>query len=207
MSLPHAWPVDQVVTEATRGRAAVLEHVHRRPRHTWHSARSRGHAQSTLRAESSPSRALLACGHSKMVKAAEVLQRDLGTGKSFCSSVLNSARPPMCSVQKTTETGSAATPSDANRAKPMVLKNRHIFSRIASSRAATRHCLSALTPREAHGEAEGTVHTGYICMITCYCIVKITYGTRCYIYIGRDRLLRCMNAGSDAEGNSRAAWH
>jgi hypothetical protein len=41
-------------------------------------------------------------------------------------------------VQKTTETGSAATPSDANRAKPMVLKNRHIFSRIASSRAATR---------------------------------------------------------------------
>jgi hypothetical protein len=138
MSLPHAWPVDQVVTEATRGRAAVLEHVHRRPRHTWHSARSRGHAQSTLRAESSPSRALLACGHSKMVKAAEVLQRDLGTGKSFCSSVLNSARPPMCSVQKTTETGSAATPSDANRAKPMVLKNRHIFSRIASSRAATR---------------------------------------------------------------------
>ena len=107
MSLPHAWPVDQVVTEATRGRAAVLEDGHRRPRHTWHSERSRGHAQSSLRAESSPSRALLACGHSKMAYAAEVLQRDLGTGKSFCSSVFNGARPPMCSVPHSAETGDA----------------------------------------------------------------------------------------------------
>ena len=138
MSLPHAWPVDQVVTEATRGRAAVLEHVHRRPRYAWHSARSRGLAQSSLRAESSPSRASSARGHSKMAQAAEVLQRDLGTGKSFGSSVLNSARPPMCSVQKTTETGSAATPSDRNSAKPMLLKKCEIFSSLMSPRAATR---------------------------------------------------------------------
>ena len=138
MSLPHAWPVDQVATEATRGRDAVLEDVHRRPCHTWHSARSRGHAQSSPRDESSPSRAPSARGHSKMAEAAEVLQRDLGTGKSFGSSVLNSARPPMCSVQKTAETGSAATPSDGNRAKPMVLKNRQKFSTLMSPRAATR---------------------------------------------------------------------
>jgi hypothetical protein len=122
MSLPHAWPVDQVVTELTRGRAAVLEDGHRRPRHTWHSERSRGHAQSSLRAESSPSRALLACGHSKMAIAAEVLQRDLGTGKSFGNSVFNGARPPMCSVPHSAETDSAPAPSDGNRAKPMLLK-------------------------------------------------------------------------------------
>ena len=118
MSLPHAWPVDQVVTELTRGRAAVLEDGHRRPRHTWHSERSRGHAQSSLRAESSPSRALLACGHSKMAIAAEVLQRDLGTGKSFGNSVFNGARPPTRSVHHSAETDSAPAPSDANRAKP-----------------------------------------------------------------------------------------
>ena len=138
MSLPHAWPVDQVVTEATRGRDSVLEDVRRRPRHTRHSARSRGHAQSSPRDGSSPSRASSARGHSKMAQAAEVLQRDLETGKRFCSSVLNSARPPMCSVQKTTETGSAPTRSDGNRAKPMLLKNRQKFSSLMSPRAATR---------------------------------------------------------------------
>ena len=138
MSLPHAWPVDQVVAEATRGRAAVLEDVRRRPCHIWHSARSRGHAQSSLRDESSPSRASSAHGHSKMAQAAEVLQRDLGNGKSFGTSVFNVARPPKCSVQWSAETGSAPTPSDANRAKPMLLKNRQIFSSFMSSWAATR---------------------------------------------------------------------
>ena len=72
VSLPHAWPVDQVVAEATRGRAAVLQDVRRRPCHIWHSARSRSHAQSSLRDESSPSRASLARGHSKMAEVAEV---------------------------------------------------------------------------------------------------------------------------------------
>ena len=140
MSLPHAWPVDQVVTEATRGRDAVLEDVRRRPCHTWCSARSRGHAQSSPRYESSPSRALLACGHSKMAYAAEVLQRDLGTGKSFCSSVFNGARPPMCSVPHSAETDSAATPSDGNRAKPMIPQKCEKIGRFASPRAATRPC-------------------------------------------------------------------
>ena len=137
MSLPHAWPVDQVVTEATRGRDAVLEDVHRRPCHTWHSARSRGHAQSSPRDESSPSRAPSARGHSKMAEAAEVLQRDLGTGKSFCNSVFNGARPPMCSVHHSAETDSATTRSDGNRAKPMLLKNRQKFSSLESSSLAT----------------------------------------------------------------------
>ena len=83
----HTWPVDQVVTEATRGRDAVLEDVRRRPCHTWCSARSRGHAQSSPRYESSPSRAPSARGHSKMSKTLEVLQRDHRTGKSFYNSV------------------------------------------------------------------------------------------------------------------------
>ena len=137
MSLPHAWPVDQVVTEATRGRDPVLEDVCIRLCHTWHSARSRGHAQSSPRDGSSPSRAPLARGHSKMAEAAEVLQRDLGRGKSFFSSAFNVARPPMRSVQRSEKTGSATTRSDANRAKPMVLKNRQKFSTFASPRAAT----------------------------------------------------------------------
>ena len=138
MSLPHAWPVDQVVTEATRGRDSVLEDVRRRPRHTRHSARSRGHAQSSPRDGSSPSRASSARGHSKMAQAAEVLQLPLWTGKSFCNSDFNSARPPTCSVRSSAETGSAPTRSDGNRAKPMLLKNRQKFSSLMSPRAATR---------------------------------------------------------------------
>ena len=138
MSLPHAWPVDQVVTEATRGRDSVLEDVRRRPCHTRHSARSRGHAQSSPRDGSSPSRASLARGHSKMAQAAEVLQRDLGNGKSFDTSVFNGARPPTRSVPRSAETGSAPTRSDGNRAKPMLLKNRQKFSSLMSPRAATR---------------------------------------------------------------------
>ena len=128
MSLPHAWPVDQVVTEATRGRDAVLEDVRRRPCHTWCSARSRGHAQSSPRYESSPSRAPSARGHSKMSISLEVLQRDLRTGKSFGNSVFNGARPPTRSVHHSAETDSAPAPSDANRAKPMLLKKCEIFS-------------------------------------------------------------------------------
>jgi hypothetical protein len=42
-------------------------------------------------------------------------------------------------VQRSAETDSAATPSDANRAKPMVLKKCEIFSSLMSPRAATRH--------------------------------------------------------------------
>ena len=137
MSLPHAWPVDQVVTEATRGRDSVLEDVRRRPCHTRHSARSRGHAQSSPRDGSSPSRASSARGHSKMAQAAEVLQRDLGNGKSFDNSVFNGARPPMCSVHHSAETGSAPTRSDANRAKPMLPKKCENLGRFASSWAAT----------------------------------------------------------------------
>jgi hypothetical protein len=41
-------------------------------------------------------------------------------------------------VQRSAETDSAATPSDANRAKPMVLKKCEIFSSLMSPRAATR---------------------------------------------------------------------
>jgi hypothetical protein len=149
MSLPHAWPVDQVVTEATRGRAAVLEHVHRRPRHTWHSARSRGHAQSTLRAESSPSRALLACGHSKMVKAAEVFPQLYEPAKSFGKTDFNAARPPSRSVQQSNWSGERMDRRRVNVEKPMLLKNRQKFSSLMSPRAATRRFRNGVFPRYA----------------------------------------------------------
>jgi hypothetical protein len=138
MSLPHAWPVDQVVTETTRGRDAVLEDVRRRPCHTWCSARSRGHAQSSPRYESSPSRAPSARGHSKMVQAAEVLQRDLRTEKSFSNSVFNGARAPTRSVPHSAETDSAPSRSDGNSAKPMIPQKCEKIGRFASPRAATR---------------------------------------------------------------------
>ena len=147
MSLPHAWPVDQVVTEATRGRAVVLEHVHRRPNHTWHSARSLGHAQSSLRAESSPSRALLACGHSKMASAAEVFPQLCEPAKSFGKTDFNGARPPTCSVHHSNWSGERMDGPRANVEKPMLLKNRQKFSSLQSSSLATS--LARLTVRGA----------------------------------------------------------
>jgi hypothetical protein len=139
MSLPHAWPVDQVVTEATRGRDAVLEDVRRRPRHTWCSARSRGHAQSSPRYESSPpSRAPSARGHSKMASAAEVFPQLREPGKSFGKTDFHGARPPTCSVHHSNWSGERMDRRRVNVEKPMVLKNRQIFSTYASSRAATR---------------------------------------------------------------------
>jgi hypothetical protein len=163
MSLPHAWPVDQVVTEATRGRAAVLEHVHRRPRHTWHSARSRGHAQSTLRAESSPSRALLACGHSKMASAAEVFPQLYEPAKSFGKTDFNAARPPSRSVQQSNWSGERMDRRRVNVEKPMLLKNRQKFSSLMSPRAATRRYVvyrsATNTTDDTHSRVECNQYT------------------------------------------------
>ena len=145
MSLPHAWPVDQVVTEATRGRDAVLEDVRRRPRHTWCSARSRGHAQSSPRYESSPSRAPSARGHSKMSSAAEVFPQLREPGKSFGKTDFNGARPPTCSVHHSNWSGERMDRRRVNVEKPMIPQKCEKIGRFASPRAATRLQLCPLT--------------------------------------------------------------